>query len=133
MYGLDTTTQDTRRYDAWLSASAAQEEAEAAMFHDFVHACRTQQAHAPANFAPRIVDYSKPPIRGFSGKSQYPLRQPTLAECMQDATDYEEPHLADVFQLLLDAASGKPTQARAQALIEQMAATFARHNAEAQT
>lgn len=120
-------TDSPRRIAQQDQRDQALAQAELAMHDDFVNACKAGDINAACQWAPLTIQ------RSSDGTYRHSKVQ-TLDDVMAGSLDYGKgPSTADVLALLLQVAFGTDNaanQARAQALIGRMAATYARFNAD---
>ena len=127
-----TATLDHPATNAELdSMYGTPDEAEALLAAEFMEACRNTDANALATWAPKVRDWQNTTISNV--RENTPKRCPTLAEAMEEALDYNSgPAKPELMQLLLNVAYGSDLvnePARARALLDRMAKTFAVNNA----
>lgn len=110
--------------DSYADAMAA---AQRSLFHDFLVAARTGDTTAPATFAGRYPDYSRP--RRPDGERALVFR--TVADVMEMSLGLGDgPTMAEMFGVLCKVATGDAHAADAQALLTRMATAWAAQNAE---
>lgn len=115
---------DAERHCAEQDAETeAKNKREQLLAQDFLSACRKCDANALATWAPKVRVVGR-------------MECQDMHEVMVEALDYnapDAPDMSEAMQLLLDVAYGKDHaekhQARARALIERMADSFAKLNA----
>lgn len=133
-YSSDPLRDATRYTDLLAQQQARQMLAENSMIEDFIAACQRCDANALATFAPMVTDWDAAKRKPRLANEPMPKRVQTLAEVIDDATDYAAgPSKTELTQLLLNLAFGTECQAvlaqQARQLLANAAHTFAIHNA----
>lgn len=127
--------RDAARYtDLLAQQQARQMLAENSMIEDFIAACQRCDANALATFAPMVTDWDAAKRKPRLANEPMPKRVQTVAEVIDEATDYQSgPSKTELTQLLLNLAFGTECQAvlahQARQLLARAANTFAIHNA----
>lgn len=112
-----------------MAAACRSAQAQGELEETCASAFRQADANALAPWAPLTTDWAS--VRGpVSSATQLPKRQKTVSEVMQSTLGTgtgKAPCMAEVMQLVLNAAYGDhaPTREQARRLVRRMAATFA--------
>ena len=109
-----------------VEAGHRQAAAEAAMAAEFVKAAHGCDLTELAPWAPRRTEYARATGNDFK-------RLATVGEVLTDSLDYSKgPTVEDLLRIVCAVSTGHPQQALARALIQRMAETYAKYNAEAE-
>lgn len=130
MYSTDPVQDASRHMDKVFAEADRLSNAEWELDRSFTAACAKGDANALAPWAPMTRDWLS---EGPASANTVPLRYQTLAELMQEATEYSHgPSPVEVLQLVLNVANGQAgAQDQAKRLIERMATAWAKQNVEA--
>jgi hypothetical protein len=125
------STNPVRDADRYLTAADTYLEdranAEKLMADEFLAATRAGRMDAPALFAARTADHVAPKKADGSRYQRYQV----ISEVMTESLDYGDgPKMADLMDLLCRVAKGEVQTAAARELLNRMAASFAKYNAD---
>jgi len=126
-----TESRDTlKAYDAIQDRKERIEKAEQALIEEFETACQKADANAICLWSGHVVDWSQCPSP-ISTNQPKPLRSQVLHEVMAESLDYADgPSMSEAMQLILNVANGMDCKDMAQKLVNRMAQTYAKFNAE---
>lgn len=127
MYSSNPASDANAHYSALDERQERQEAAERHMAEDFLAAIARGDVTAKSPFGGQSSDWHKRPD-GTSGWVQRPQQ---VWEDMFETAEYGRPSIADVMQILADAANGQDVRGHTKKLIEQMAWQYAQRNAQA--
>jgi hypothetical protein len=133
-YSSEPLLDAHRHLDQLALQQSRQLLAENSMIEDFIAACQRCDANALAAFAPMVPDWDAAKRKPRLAGEPMPKRVQTLAEVIDEATDYPSgPGKTEHTQLLLNLAFGTESRAvlaqQARQLLANAGHTFAIHNA----